>query len=92
MLKADSLQQSARRKSEEEANMAIDVEPEDVENLKMWGLGLHKVQEHCYFCNRPTGTWHRASNTPVCGGCAAAHDRADIARKDVAPHGLAAAI
>lgn len=72
--------------------MAIDVEPEEAENLKMWGLGLHQTQEHCHFCDLPTRTWHRASNTPVCGGCAATHDRAEITRPDVVPPGLSAAI
>lgn len=64
--------------------MAIEIEKEDVEELKKWGLGLHKFQEQCYFCGHPTNTWHRLSNTPVCSNCAEIHDRSDMSRRDIA--------
>ena len=63
--------------------MSIEVEQEDIEELKKWGIGLWKVAESCHFCRQPTRTWHRASNTPVCSSCAAVHDRSDIKRQDV---------
>lgn len=70
--------------------MAIEIEQEDADVLKSWGLGLARIVESCHFCRTPTRTWHRASNTPVCAGCAESHERSDIDRKDIASLKLAA--
>jgi hypothetical protein len=63
--------------------MSIEVEQENIEELKLWGMGLHLVQEQCYFCGQPTRTWHLLSNTPVCTDCAGTHNRDDITRVDI---------
>jgi hypothetical protein len=63
--------------------MAIEIEVEDTEELKKWGLGLHKIKESCHFCKTPTDTWHMASNTPVCSVCAGKYGENDISRKNI---------
>lgn len=52
---------------------AIEVEHEDVEDLKTFGLGLANLQESCVFCASPTRYWHAPTNTPCCEGCAPVH-------------------
>lgn len=31
------------------------------------------VYENCVFCNKPTDTWHDATNNPVCADCSTKH-------------------
>jgi hypothetical protein len=61
-----------------EIAMAIEVEAEDVEALKAWGIGLEKVAELCVLCRKPSRTWHRASNQPVCQACASTRSPSDL--------------
>ena len=46
------------------------IEHENIQQLKLWGLGLEKVIEKCYFCNEPTRYWYKKKNEPVCTNCA----------------------
>lgn len=57
--------------------MAIEVEHEDTEALKAWGLGLESSMESCVFCAVATRYWYQAS-TPVCQCCAAVKDEDDV--------------
>ena len=36
------------------------------------------VYEHCYFCNKPTDTWHNGTNQPVCKKCAKTHKVSEL--------------
>ncbi len=58
--------------------MSIPVEHEDIEQLKLWGLGLEKVIEKCYFCGDPTRYWYKPANKPVCTHCAKDHNPSEI--------------
>ena len=61
--------------------MSIPVEQEDTAALKAWGMGLDRMSERCVLCGTPTRTWHRASNQPVCGGCAESKNVSDLPPK-----------
>ena len=37
-----------------------------------------KVYEHCYFCNKPTNTWHTGTNQPVCKSCSKSHKVSEL--------------
>lgn len=37
-----------------------------------------RVYEHCYFCKKPTDTWHWRTNQPICNSCSKKHKVADI--------------
>ena len=58
--------------------MSISVQHEDTAALASWGLGLDRVMERCVFCSTGTRYWHRASNTPVCQGCAETHTECEL--------------
>jgi len=56
----------------------IVVEPEDIKELKKWGMNLEKIIEHCVFCSTPTRFWHRETNNPVCQDCASKHSVGEL--------------
>lgn len=62
----------------------IPVQTEDIEELRSWGMGLESMCEHCFFCSVPTRTWHMATNTPVCEGCAQTHEVEALPPREVA--------
>ena len=72
--------------------MPIQVEHEDVDALRAWGMGLEKTQEECHFCGADTRFWHVATNTPVCRGCAAEHEASDLPSRPETPGSAAAAV
>jgi hypothetical protein len=37
-----------------------------------------RVYENCKFCRKPTDTWNKKTNTPVCDPCAKTHDVCDL--------------
>jgi len=39
-----------------------------------------RVYEHCYFCSKPTDTWHLGTNQPVCKSCAKIHKVSEITK------------
>ena len=43
-----------------------------------------RVYERCFFCNKPTNTWHMPTNQPVCSVCAPDHSPKELinAKKD----------
>lgn len=58
--------------------MAVEVEHEDMEKLKKWGMGLESIQERCEFCGIATRYWHARTNTPCCQVCAAKKEESDF--------------
>jgi len=40
-----------------------------------------RVYENCYFCKRPTNTWHEATNRPVCTRCSKIHEVSELPKK-----------
>lgn len=53
--------------------MAIKIEKETPDLCKEFG-----VYEHCYFCNKPTITWHKVTNQPVCKECSKKHKVSEL--------------
>lgn len=54
----------------------IKIEKEPPDMFK--NTGIH---EKCVFCNYPTDTWHKETNTPVCIPCSLKHETIDIPSK-----------
>lgn len=52
--------------------MAIPIEVEPPELFKEFGF-----YECCTFCEKPTDTWHKITNNPVCIECAKTHNVAE---------------
>jgi hypothetical protein len=36
------------------------------------------IHEHCFFCQKPTDTWHNGTNQPVCKKCAKVHKVSEL--------------
>ena len=39
------------------------------------------LYERCYFCNKPTDTWHHETNKPVCEKCSKIHNISELKTK-----------
>lgn len=55
----------------EKTKIAIQKEPKEL-------FQEFRVYENCYFCQKPTNTWHLNTNTPVCGKCSTTNSVSDI--------------
>lgn len=39
-----------------------------------------RLYEQCYFCHKPTDTWHTGTNQPVCEGCSKTHKVSELVK------------
>jgi hypothetical protein len=71
---------AASRRIEEEWGM-IQIEHENVEELKKWGMGLSRIIENCFFCHTPTRYWNKKANQPCCPSCSKKHKVSEFKEK-----------